>query len=97
VERVRSRGNVHRHLRLLELAGPLPEPGTKLTLDGAEAGHITSASELPLPGGVRRFALGIIRGEAEARDLPFDYSVGETGGTVRILVDPAILGPGMER
>ena len=49
VERIRSRGNVHRHLRSLEIAGPLPEPGTALTLDGAEAGHITSATELPLP------------------------------------------------
>ncbi len=30
VERIRSRGNVHRHLRSLELEGPLPAPGTKL-------------------------------------------------------------------
>ena len=101
VERIRSRGNVHRYLRLLELAGPVPEPGTKLTLDGAEAGHITSASELPLPGDIRRFALGMIRSEAEARNLPFDYSVGQIGGTAGILVDPASLrpgmGPGMER
>ena len=51
VERIRSRGNVHRHLRQLELEGPLPEPGAKLTVDGAEAGHITSAAELPLSGG----------------------------------------------
>ena len=27
VERIRSRGNVHRHLRSLELIGPLPRPG----------------------------------------------------------------------
>ncbi len=51
VERIRSRGNVHRHLRQLELEGPLPEPGAKLTVDGAEAGHITSAAELPLATG----------------------------------------------
>ncbi|HEU5457926.1 MAG TPA: hypothetical protein VFU68_04860, partial [Terracidiphilus sp.] len=41
VERIRSRGNVHRHLRSLELEGPLPAHGTELTLQGAAAGHIT--------------------------------------------------------
>ncbi len=32
VERIHSRGNVHRHLRQLEISGPLPAPGTELTL-----------------------------------------------------------------
>ncbi len=58
VERIRSRGNVHRHLRSLELEGPLPGPGTKLAVEGAEAGHITSAAELPLPGGSARLCAG---------------------------------------
>ena len=91
VERIRSRGNVHRHLRSLELAGPVPEPGTSLTLDGAEAGHITSATELPLPRGVRRFAIGMIRGEAEARNLSLHYTVGEISGTASILAGSATL------
>jgi folate-binding protein YgfZ len=30
VERIRSRGNVHRHLRPLELAGPVPASGAEL-------------------------------------------------------------------
>ena len=89
VERIRSRGNVHRHLRLLELKGPLPgslpQPGTKLALDGAEAGHITSAAELPLPGGARVFALGMIRAEAEQRNRPLTYAAGENTGTAQVV------------
>ena len=91
VERIRSRGNVHRHLRSLELDGPLPGPGAKLTLEDAEAGHITGAAELALPGRTRRFALGMLRAEAEPRNLPLSYSVGETTGTARILTGPPVL------
>ncbi len=88
VERIRSRGNVHRHLRSLQLDGPLPASGARLTLDGAEAGHITSAAELPLGAGTRIFALGMIRAEAEARNQPFTYAMGEASGTARILAGP---------
>ena len=97
VERIRSRGNVHRHLRSLELDGPVPEPGAKLMLEGAEAGHITSAAELPLDGGSRRLAIGMIRAEAEAGNLPLTYSVGESSGSAKILAAPPHLIPGMER
>lgn len=47
VERIRSRGNVHRHLRPLEVTGPMPTGGTGLTVDGRTAGRITSAASLP--------------------------------------------------
>ncbi len=91
VERIRSRGNVHRHLRSLELQGPLPAPGAELAFDspsagpGAPAGHITSAAELALPSGPRCFALGMIRGEAELRDQPLTYTAGTGAGAARIL------------
>jgi folate-binding protein YgfZ len=85
VERIRSRGNVHRHLRSLELEGPLPDPGTKLALNGAEAGHITSVAELPLAGGTRVLALGMIRAEAEQHNLPLTYIAGENAGTARVV------------
>ena len=98
VERIRSRGAVHRHLRALELTGPLPDPGAELTFDsatagpGATAGQITSAAELALKTGGRRFALGMIRGEAE---LPpqrlFTYTDGTATGTARILATPPSL------
>jgi len=82
VERIRSRGNVHRHLRQLELTGSVPASGTELTAEGGViAGHITSAAELKLASGSRVFALGMLKGEAEARNLALAYS----GGTARIL------------
>ncbi|MFZ0302966.1 MAG: folate-binding protein [Terracidiphilus sp.] len=89
VERIRSRGNVHRHLRHLELEGPVPEPapgsGTELKLaDGSPAGHITSASELPLEKGRRAFALAMVRAEAEAKEEALHYSSALGEGTARI-------------
>ncbi|MGA3370203.1 MAG: folate-binding protein [Terracidiphilus sp.] len=95
VERIRSRGSVHRHLRPLELFGPLPAAGTGLTLDGgAVAGEITSAAQLPLPEGSRCFALAMIRAEAEARSQPFTYTAGTAIGEARILAAPPRLEAG---
>jgi folate-binding protein YgfZ len=95
VERIRSRGSVHRHLRPLELSGPLPAAGAELTLEGgAVTGHITSAAELPLTAGRRAFALGMIRGEAEARNQPFTYTAGTAAATARILAAPPRLEAG---
>jgi len=92
VERIRSRGNVHRHLRPLELFGPLPAAGAELTLDdGTEGGKITSASELPLAPGRRCFALAMIRGEAELGNQPFAYSTGTAAGKAHILATPPVL------
>ncbi|MGB6190900.1 MAG: folate-binding protein [Terracidiphilus sp.] len=84
VERIRSRASVHRHLRSLELNGPLPSPGAELTLDGAAVGQITSAAELPLAAGKRAFALGMIRAEAETSNEPLAYAA----GTARLLSGP---------
>ena len=95
VERIRSRGNVHRHLRPLELAGSVPVSGTELTLeDGTAAGTITSAAELPLKNGARGFALGMIRAEAEAKSQSFRYKAGAMEGTASILAAPPRLGKG---
>jgi len=95
VERIRSRGSVHRHLRTLELFGPVPPAGAELTLEsGAVAGQITSAAELPLEKGHRLFALGMIRGEAELRNQPLTYTAGETAGTANILTAPPQLEAG---
>lgn len=89
VERIRSRGNVHRHLRPLELSCPVPQRGAELKLeDGTAAGHITSAAELRLSAGSRVFALGIVRSEAEERGQVFTYQAGAIQGTARILESP---------
>jgi folate-binding protein YgfZ len=98
VERIRSRGSVHRHLRHLELDGhfeidgPVPEPRTELTLaDGSPAGHITSAASLPLEKGSRAFALALIRAEAEAKEESLHYATAMGEGTARIQASPPIL------
>jgi folate-binding protein YgfZ len=94
VERIRSRGSVHRHLRPLELFGSAPSAGTELTLpdltlqDGKPAGRITSAAALPLGKTVRVFALAMIREEAEAAEQTLKYADGQAAGTARILDTP---------
>jgi len=88
VERIRSRGNVHRHLRSLELDGPLPTAGTELLLEDAQAGQITSTAEVSLARGVRKFAIAMIRGEAETRNEPLTYRAGHGTGTARVLSAP---------
>jgi len=88
VERIRSRGNVHKHLRALEVEGALPAKGAELKLEGAAVGNVTSAAELPLSSGARRFALGMVKGEAEAKNQPLSYEAGETTGTARLLAGP---------
>ncbi len=64
VERIRSRGNVHRKFTGFLIDGSLPTGGTKLQLDGKELGEITSAASLPVENGELRVALGYIRREA---------------------------------
>jgi folate-binding protein YgfZ len=94
VERIHARGSVHRHLRHLELTGPVPAAGTELTQDGGTvAGQITSAAQLPLASNPRTFALGMIRGEAEIHNQSFTYNVGTAAGTARILTAPPSLAP----
>jgi folate-binding protein YgfZ len=89
VERIRSRGSVHRHLRSLELFGTVPDAGTELILEaGAAAGKITSAVALPLASGRRVFALGMIGAAAEMRNQPLSYNAGGVTGTARILAVP---------
>ena len=97
VERVRSRGQVHRHLRHLELIGDgksvagensiaLPAVGIELRIAGSgpeskAAGTITSVAEVRFGDRRRVFAIGMIRAEAEVGSLSLVYE----GGVARIL------------
>jgi folate-binding protein YgfZ len=63
VERIRSRGSVHRKFTGFLIDGPALQPGTKIQVEGKNAGEITSVVSLPLPGGERNLALGYIRRE----------------------------------
>lgn len=69
VERIRSRGAVHRQFGAFAVEGPLPEPGTKIHAEGKEVGEVTSSATLPLPGGDRPVALGYLRREAAGKQL----------------------------
>jgi folate-binding protein YgfZ len=69
VERIRSRGAVHRQFTAFGVEGTLPEPGTKILADEKEVGEITSSAILPLPHGDRPVALGYLRREAVGKDL----------------------------
>lgn len=69
VERIRSRGAVHRQFTAFLVEGPLPEPGTKILSEEKEVGEITSSADLPLPAGNRAVALGYLRREASDKQL----------------------------
>jgi folate-binding protein YgfZ len=65
VERIRSRGSVHRKFTGFTVQGPLPQAGAKIVVDGKDVGEITSSAILPIAGGECSVALGYIRREVE--------------------------------
>jgi folate-binding protein YgfZ len=75
VERIRSRGNVHRTFSAFRLEGDLPTPGAVLEADGKSVGELTSVAAIPLPAptGTIQLSLGYIRREALDRNLPLHY------------------------
>ncbi|MBV8050268.1 MAG: folate-binding protein YgfZ [Acidobacteriaceae bacterium] len=68
VERIRSRGNVHRKFTGFEVRGPLPH-GIKIQADGKDVGEVTSTATLPLAAGPRHIALGYVRRELATQPL----------------------------
>ncbi len=64
VERIRSRGAVHRKFTGFRIVGALPALGSKAQVDSKEVAEITSAAVLPLPEGELAVALGYVRREA---------------------------------
>ncbi len=69
VERIRSRGAVHRLFTAFAVDGTLPATGAPILAGDKEAGEITSSAILPLAGGDRPVALGYLRHEARGKDL----------------------------
>jgi aminomethyltransferase len=63
VERIHSRGQVHRRFTGFVIEGDPPAPGTKLRAGDKDVGEITSVVALPVNGG-RTLALGYVRREA---------------------------------
>jgi folate-binding protein YgfZ len=78
VERIRSRGNVHRTFSAFRLEGNLPNSNTQLEVDGKQVGELTSVASIPLPadGSILQIALGYVRREALERNVPLLYTGG---------------------
>jgi folate-binding protein YgfZ len=89
VERIRSRGNVHRTVGGFHLDGDLPPVGAPLEADGKQVGELTSVAAIPLPGEAHpaHLGLGYVRREALDRGLPITYP----GGVARPAVLPFFL------
>ena len=78
VERIRSRGNVHRTFAGFRLIGAVPAAHTPLFADNPDqpAGEITSAAEISLQSGPIVLALGFIRREVLDRGVQLTYQGG---------------------
>jgi folate-binding protein YgfZ len=63
VERIRSRGNVHRKFTGFRIDGASPAVGTRLQSQGKDVGEITSSAAIPGPDGEQAVALGYLRRE----------------------------------
>jgi folate-binding protein YgfZ len=80
VERIRSRGAVHRSFVGFEVESSVPGVGTKVQNEGKDVGEITSVATLPTEVGVRIAALGYLRKEFMSPEKEL------TAGDVRIRV-----------
>ena len=74
VERIRSRGNVHRTFTQFVLSGSPATPGTALLSEGRQVGELTSVASAPVGG--EHLALGFVRREALERGLRMEYQGG---------------------
>lgn len=82
VERIRSRGNVHRCFTGFRIDGALPATGSKVMLDGKEVGEVTSALQVPANAEENHtLALGYVRREAANPGTRVDIN-GATTATV---------------
>jgi len=64
VERIHSRGKVHRSLAGLVIAGAAPAPGSPVEVSGKQIGEVRSAASFPLNGSPRTFAIASLRRDA---------------------------------
>lgn len=76
VERIRSRGNVHRIFHAFRLDGESAQPGAAIAAETKDFGEITSVAHLPLRTGAVQLGLGYIRREALERKLQLEYPGG---------------------
>lgn len=87
VERIRSRGNVHRTFTAFRLEGELPLAGAALEAEGKTVGELTSVAAIPLPDAPDhpvQLALGYVRREAIEHNAAINYP----GGTATPVATP---------
>lgn len=77
VERIRSRGKIHRAFTKFRLEGELPPIGSKLQADAKDVGEITSVARVPTEAGEETLALGYLRREALESGAKITYAGGE--------------------
>jgi folate-binding protein YgfZ len=86
VERIRSRGSIHRTFTAFRLEGTMPATAVVLESGGKPVGELTSLASIPTGDGTSlQFALGYARREAIDRHEPFHYP----GGTALPIPSPA--------
>jgi len=90
VERIRSRGAVHRTFTGFVFEGSASAVGTKIQVDGKDVGEITSVASLPTHTGVQNVGLGYIR--REAASIGKQVAVGNEKATVAELPFKAVFG-----
>jgi folate-binding protein YgfZ len=83
VERIRSRGNVHRMFAGFEVQGEPPAPGTKVRANDKDVGETTSAARIPFLSGERTLALGYVRRETGPPGTT--VQIGEQSATIQTL------------
>jgi folate-binding protein YgfZ len=81
VERIRSRGAVHRKFSgfLADGSGPIAA-GTRIACEGKDVGEVTSSTSLSITGRSKTIALGYIRREVAAPGRA--VMIGETKATI---------------
>jgi folate-binding protein YgfZ len=89
VERIHSRGNVHRIFAGFRVRGAVPQPGAKVQLDSKEVGEITSVASIPAlspedpENSGMTLALGYIRREAASAGT--EVKIGQDAASVESL------------
>lgn len=64
VERIHSRGKVHRSLAGLTISGPAPASGSPVEAGGKQIGEVRSVASIPVNGASRTIALASLRRDA---------------------------------
>ena len=88
VERIHSRGNVHRTFTGFIVRGAKPATGSKIQVDGKDLGEVTSTAILPLGNEDLPVALGYIRREAATSGK--EVRIADTGALVSTVPFPKV-------